>query len=150
MEIAMTPSALAAALLIGVSPIADAPSGPERLVTVQAELPSLTGTEWDIFEIGGRLLVVDPLPQIAFFEENAFSAGAGCNRFSGSYMLDGTSIDFPDKVAGTMMACEPPLDRLEADMIEAIISSTAVVPSEAGLALTNDAGVTVLRMRPAE
>jgi putative lipoprotein len=146
----MTPSALAAALLIGTSPMAVAPLGPEHLVTVQAELPALAGTEWDIIELGGRMLVVDPLPRISFFEEDAFSAGAGCNRFSGSYTLDGTTIDFPDQVAGTMMACPPPLDRLEADMIEAITSATAVVPSGAGLALTNSAGVTVLRMRPAE
>jgi putative lipoprotein len=146
----MSPSILAAALLIGASPVAVAPSGPEHLVTVQAEVPGLTGTEWDIFELGGRMLIVDPLPRISFFEDDAFSAGAGCNRFSGSYTLDGTTIDFPDQVAGTMMACPPPLDALEADMIGAITSATAIVPSAAGLALTNEAGVTVLRMRLAE
>jgi len=146
----MTPSALAAALLIGASPVGVAPPGTEHLVTVQAEVPALTGTEWDIFELGGRMLAVDPLPRISFFEEDAFSAAAGCNRFSGSYTRDGTAIDFPDQVAGTMMACPPPLDTLEADMIEAITSATAVVPSGAGLSFTNAAGVTVLRMRPAE
>ena len=144
----MTPSALAAALLIGASPVVGIPQGHERLVTVQAEVPDLTGTEWRVIELRGETVGVDPLPEIAFFEEGAFAAWAGCNRFRGSYTRDGAAITVPETVAGTMMACPPPLDTLEREMIDAMVSATGLVLDGTSLVLTDASGAPALRLIP--
>lgn len=144
----MTPAALAAALLIGASPVVGVPQGPEHLVTVQAEVPDLTGTEWHVIELRGEPIVVDPLPEVAFFEEGAFAAWAGCNRFRGSYTRDGAAITVPETVAGTMMACPPPLDTLEREMIGAMVAATGIALDGTNLVLTDATGATVLRLIP--
>jgi putative lipoprotein len=144
----MTPATLAAALLIGAAPVAVTPAGPERLYTVQAEVPDLTGTDWHVLEIRGEPVTVDPLPEVSFFEEGSFAAWAGCNRFRGSYTRDGSAITVPATVAGTMMGCPPPLDTLEREMIDAMISATGVALDGTTLVLTDAAGATVLRLTP--
>jgi putative lipoprotein len=144
----MTPAALAAALLIGASPVMVPQAGPERLITVQAEVPDLTGTEWQVIALRGQPVEVAPLPEIAFFEEGAFAAWAGCNRFSGGYSRDGATITVPETVAATMMACPPPLDTLEREMIDAMISAKGLAFEGASLVLTDASGVEVLRLIP--
>ena len=143
----MTPAALAAALLIGAAPVVT-PAGPERLYTVQAEVPDLTGTDWHVIEIRGEPVAVDPLPEVSFFEEGSFAAWAGCNRFRGSYTRDGASITVPATVAGTMMACPPPSDTLERELIDAMIAAAGVALDGTTLVLTDAAGATVLRLTP--
>ncbi|MGI1664123.1 META domain-containing protein [Palleronia sp. KMU-117] len=144
----MTPATLAAALLIGVSPATAPEVGPERIYTVQAEVPDLTGTEWQVVELRGQPVEVAPLPEIAFFEDDAFAAWAGCNRFSGGYSRDGATITVPETVAATMMACPPPLDTLEREMIEAMISAKGLAFEGTSLVLTDASGAEVLRLIP--
>jgi heat shock protein HslJ len=47
-----------------------------------------------------------------------------------------------------MMACPPPLDTLEREMIDAMISATGLALDGTTLVLTDAAGVTVLRLTP--
>jgi putative lipoprotein len=144
----MSPAALAAAFLIGATPVAVTSSGPERLYTVQAVVPDLTGTEWHVLEIRGEPVTVDPLPEVSFFEEGSFAAWAGCNRFRGGYTRDGAAIAVPETVAGTMMACPPPLDTLERDLIDAMVAAKGVALDGTTLVLTDASGTTVLRLTP--
>lgn len=144
----MTPSALAAALLIGAFPVVAPQAGPERLYTVQADVPDLTGTEWQVIALRGQPVEVAPLPEIAFFEEGRFAAWAGCNRFSGGYSRDGATITVPETVAATMMACPPPLDTLEREMIDAMISATGLAFEGTSLVLADATGTEVLRLIP--
>jgi putative lipoprotein len=144
----MTPAVLAASLLIGASPIMAPQSGPERLFTVQAEVPDLTGTEWHVIAVRGEAVEVAPLPEIAFFEEGRFAAWAGCNRFSGGYSRDGASITVPATVAATMMACPPPLDTLEREMIDAMIAAAGLAFEGTSLVLSDASGAEVLRLIP--
>jgi putative lipoprotein len=144
----MTPAALAAAFLIGAAPMALTSLGPERLYTVQAEVPDLTGTDWHVVEIRGDAVTVDPLPEVSFFEEGSFAAWAGCNRFRGGYSRDGAVITVPETVAGTMMACPPPLDTLERDLIAAMIAAKGLALDGTTLVLNDGAGATVLRLTP--
>jgi putative lipoprotein len=144
----MTPAALAVALLIGAAPVAVTLQGPERLYTVQAEVPDLTGTDWHVLEIRGDAVTVDPLPEVSFFEEGSFAAWAGCNRFRGGYTRDGAAITVPETVAGTMMACPPPLDTLERDLIAAMVAAKGVALDGTTLVLTDASGATVLRLTP--
>jgi heat shock protein HslJ len=55
-------------------------------------------------------------------DEARFSATVGCNQLIGGYELAGESLRF-GQVASTLMACPPPLDRLEHRLAEALAST---------------------------
>ena len=52
-------------------------------------------------------------------EERAATGSTGCNRFTGSYTLNGGRLSL-GMTATTRMACPPPLMALEADYLEAL------------------------------
>ena len=52
----------------------------------------------------------------------------------------------PENFAGTMMACPEDRERLERDTLEALSAATGNVRNGSNLALTNEAGVPVLRL----
>jgi heat shock protein HslJ len=143
----MTPSAFAAAILLSLSPVSPA-GGP--IIPVQATEGFEGAAVWEIFELGGRMLITDPLPTLSFVEEGMFSAYAGCNRIAGGFERVGDSLTIPGNMISTRMACPPPLDRLEADLIEGLGQVAGLVSSEGMLALTNEAGVVVMRLRSTE
>ena len=108
---------------------------------------SIYGIAWAVYEIEGRMLVADDPPTLSLDQNGQFGLYGGCNRFTGT--LDATAGQFsmPDNFAGTMMACPEDRERLERDTLDALSTATGYVRSGPNLALTNDAGVTVLRLR---
>ncbi len=108
---------------------------------------SIFGTTWAVFEIAGRMVVAEDPPTLTLDQDGQFGLYAGCNRFTGSLDAGNGQFSMPDNFAGTMMACPEDRDRLERDTLEALAASTGYVRSGPNLALTNDAGVTVLRLR---
>ena len=64
----------------------------------------LAGTSWTLAEIDGREPAVDPAPTLAFDEDLNVSGSAGCNTFTGTATVEGSSISF-GPLATTMMAC---------------------------------------------
>ena len=74
--------------------------------TSSAPPPSggLEETSWTLAEIDGREPAVDPAPTLAFDEELNFSGSAGCNTFTGTARVEGSSISL-GPLATTMMAC---------------------------------------------
>lgn len=107
----------------------------------------LDNTQWRMFEMKGRMMVAERLPEISFAEEGAFGLGSGCNQFSGKAEIDGDSFAFPDKMAGTLMLCPPPNDKIESDLLETLPLVTGYVMSGDQLAFVNAAGVTVMRFQ---
>lgn len=69
---------------------------------------SLQGFKWYLSSLGGEELDL-ALEQRPYIEvdpkEDRFSGFAGCNRFTGGYTLNGTSLDL-GQAAVTRMACE--------------------------------------------
>ena len=53
----------------------------------------------------------------------------------------------PANFAGTMMACPENGERLERNTLDALKAATGYIRHGSNLALTNEAGVTVLRLR---
>jgi putative lipoprotein len=108
---------------------------------------SIYGIAWAVYEIAGRMLVADDPPTLSLDQNGQFGLYGGCNRFTGT--LDATDGQFsmPEDFAGTMMACPEDRERLERDTLEALSAATGYVRSGPNLALTNDSGVTVLRLR---
>lgn len=110
----------------------------------------LEGSNWEASELAGRMLVTEKRPSIGFLPEARVAIVGGCNRLSGPVEISGSSIRFSDRMAGTLMACPPPYDRLERDFLEALGQVTGFVRTGSQLALTNAAGVTVLRLTRAD
>ncbi len=78
-------------------PAIDAPDSSAAVVV------DLVGTGWVLEELAGTTFV-DTLPTITFGGDGTVTGSAGCNTFSGTYAVDGTSLAF-GPLATTKMAC---------------------------------------------
>jgi heat shock protein HslJ len=76
---------------------------------------SLRGTSWTLVEVDGEMLPAKEdgrAAELVFLEEDRFAGSVGCNRVLGGVEHGaGTLKMMPGPM--TMMACPPPLDRLE-------------------------------------
>lgn len=94
--------------------------------------PSLAGTSWLLETLNGQPLVPDT--QITLnFDAAAASGTDGCNRYSGSYTVDGEQITITN-IASTMMACAEPVMQ-QATAYAAVLQEAATY-SIAGQQLT--------------
>lgn len=67
--------------------------------------PSLASTNWRVTEVGGVAMMGDTTrPTLVFDSGGQVSGSTGCNQYSGSVTLSGTSISFSPMTA-TRMAC---------------------------------------------
>lgn len=106
----------------------------------------LEGSNWQAYELGGKVLITDERPSISFLPDGKVSMRGGCNRFNGEAEISGADIDFSDRMAGTLMAGPPPLDTLERDFLEALGAATTYLRTDNRLSLINSAGMTVMRL----
>lgn len=74
-------------------------------VTTKVDSKSIYKTKWKLIELRGNKIENNKFI-LDFFEENRFSAFAGCNNLGGEYKVENVfKISF-SKVISTMMACE--------------------------------------------
>lgn len=73
---------------------------------VDCPLPNadLHGRKWQAISLGGDPVSDDNPPWMSFSETGSILGFAGCNRFNGSYSLQGTALDI-GPLAMTRMAC---------------------------------------------
>lgn len=64
-------------------------------------------TIWELQKQNGVSVNANYIPQLVIhFEDKKFYGNTGCNRMSGSFTIDGTSLKFDDKIISTRMACQ--------------------------------------------
>ncbi|WP_380058804.1 YbaY family lipoprotein (plasmid) [Falsihalocynthiibacter sp. SS001] len=117
---------------------------------VSADTPAFAGSSWTVTDVKGRLLAVEKNPTLTFSMNGEFSMNSGCNSFVGIAEVGEGTFSFPDNMASTMKACIPPYDKLEKDLVAAMGEVTGFEVNEHGMSLTNEAGLSVLRMVPAQ
>jgi heat shock protein HslJ len=133
---------LAAALVLWVS-CAVAPAGMET----DANPPPIENTDWVLVALGGRKLAP---PQgrastLRLASEGRKAAGnAGCNRFGGTYTLEGTGLRFSPLVS-TKMFCEGAMEREHAFL--GALSATTSYRIEGGDLLLLGADGALARLR---
>jgi heat shock protein HslJ len=99
---------------------------------------SIEGVDWILDEASLGMLGGDvPVGAVVSLrlEDGVASGSAGCNSYTGSYSIDGTSIAFAG-FAQTQMACDEPLMTLDQAYLAALASVDAFQASGDALVLT--------------
>jgi putative lipoprotein len=110
-----------------------------------AALPVLVGPVWIAEDIGGRGVVDRSRTSLSFDADGRASGLGGCNRFTGSYTLQGDRLRF-GPMAGTMMACPPALAEQEQRLHAAFAAVRGWRIDNGLLHLTDQAGATLIRL----
>ena len=111
---------------------------------------SLTDTYWRIDTLMGAAVEVQPTrrePHLVLQggDERRLRATVGCNQILGAYETDGETLSF-GAAASTMMACPPPLDRMEHSLGEVLFRTRAVRLAGQGLELLAEDGTTLAQL----
>lgn len=83
------------------------------ILPLSATAQELGNTNWQVDVVNGQSIPEDRGAELSFAEGGQFGATAGCNRFMGRVTVKENQILFPEKLASTLMACPPPLDKEE-------------------------------------
>lgn len=121
----------------------------ERMPQPAAAADNPLAGSWEVIDMHGRLMVGDKRPGIEFQADGSFAADSTCNRYVGTAEIGDGTVTFPEAMAGTRMACPDPYGTIERDFVAALALVRGYVVNEAGgVALTNEAGMAVLRLIP--
>ena len=89
---------------------------------------TLRNTYWKLVELDGQPVTMLPGQErevrITLHSEGARLAGfSGCNPLMGTYVQEGQALRFT-QLAGTRMACQPPIDALERKLLQMLGATT--------------------------
>ena len=113
-------------------------------LTATAATAQLAGSEWRPVQIGTLDLREDAGLFVLFESEGQFAGHAGCNRFFGSYRIDGSAIEI-GPLGATRMACpEDVMDR-ERRFLDALGAAVRFQRDKTELTLFDDADEPVAR-----
>lgn len=89
---------------------------------------TLRDTYWKLVELGGQAVAMQPGQErevrITLASQDQRLMGfSGCNALGGSYALNATALKF-DQLASSMRLCEPALNTLERQVLDALIATT--------------------------
>lgn len=75
----------------------------------------LEGTQWVLDQEASRLTAVTPAAVVTaqFSSDGTLAGSSGCNRYSTTYTTSGSRLTVRGPIAGTLMACEPAVMRVE-------------------------------------
>ena len=134
--------ALAAACAVACTPDTGATSEPDEPPT---QTVALVGTHWWVEDIDGGGVIDRARTTVGFFEDGRAGGSGGCNRWNGSFTLEGDRISF-GPAAVTRRMCVPALMDQEQKFLEALGRVQRVEIAPTGLLHLQDAaGETVLR-----
>jgi heat shock protein HslJ len=105
------PAAAALALGLALALVLGGCGGDDDESEQQAEASSLENVPWVLssgLEVEGW---EQSAPSVTFADGTA-GGSTGCNRYTGSYTVDGSALEF-GTIASTQMACPPPADAVE-------------------------------------
>lgn len=68
----------------------------------------LSGTRWSLVSIGGSPVLASESTSMQF-DKGRLSGSDGCNRYATSYTASASSLKIGPNIAGTRMACAPPV-----------------------------------------
>lgn len=101
------------------------------------------GVVWSLTSVGDTA-VPSGVDANLYLEDGDANGNAGCNSFSGSYSLDGSSLTFDPNMAVTQAFCEGPAQNVEDAFLPALATVASWSIEGTALSLADEAGTTVL------
>jgi heat shock protein HslJ len=118
--------------------LAAAPTPPAAAAVPDAVPAALDGPLWQLTRLRGQdaqALAGLPTGVTVRFEAGQVQGFGGCNQFAGGYTIEGDRLTLPP-LAGTMMACAPPLMAIETAFMGAFTGVLRYRVAEGRLTLT--------------
>ena len=134
---AMSASPSAATLIVAMA-------GPG---VAQDSATSPEGIDWKLtsYTSGG---VDTPVPfgvtATLLLEDGRATGSGGCNTFSGTYALDGTTLMFGEEISTTLTLCEESVQAVEDAYLSALPEVVGWTMSDSVLQLSDEPGATIL------
>jgi heat shock protein HslJ len=107
----------------------------------------LEGVPW-VLAAGLDVAGWEEVAPSAAFEDGRVAGSTGCNRYTGPYTVDGTSLQL-GPLAVTLMACLPPRDAVERAFVAALERVAGWRVEGGELSLLDDDGAELLRFAAA-
>ncbi len=128
----------------------------KEVALVKGEMPviagSLEGGPWWVEDLNGGGVIDNARLEMTFDPgdqgTSRVSGSSGCNRFSGRWQQDGTTITL-GPLAGTRIACAPALMELESKFLATLGAVTAVSYDASGAAYLKAPDGRVITLRKA-
>ncbi len=130
-------------------PIAPGQQRIEASVTVTYALRAnlrLAGSEWRPTEIDGTPVAAEPAIFLQFDGDGEVNGNSGCNRFFGTFTLDGDAIAF-GPIGTTRMACPQPVMDLELAFLTTLEKAATFARDRIHLSLFDAAGNTIMKLK---
>ncbi|NHB85010.1 META domain-containing protein [Tessaracoccus sp. HDW20] len=112
---------------------------------VPADQPTaddLVGVTWVLEDLGGKKPVAGS-PVTVRFAEGAIAGSSGCNRFGGTYEIDGAELTVDETLPATMMACAEDVMAVEASLFASLPKATGFAVDGDTLTLKDGDGTTL-------
>ncbi len=100
---------------------------------------ALPGTTWTVTSVGGEFVDAKSPPTITFGADGNVSGTTGCNQYSGSYEVDGSTIKV-GMLAMTLMLCEGSVGEQETLFGPALQGATSWAIDSSGNLMLSGAG----------
>lgn len=130
-------------LLAAVAAIAAACGPGAEASPVPSTPTTLAGTSWRAISVSGAAPVQGREPTLIFADEQRVNGNTGCNGFFGGYAYGDGEIEF-SQVGMTMMACEDPVNSVEAAYTKALNAATTAAIDDGGQLLLGGPGGDIL------
>ena len=131
------------AVLVGIATLAACGGDEDGGEAGSADVSSIEGVPW-VLASGVDVEGWEEVAPSATFEDGRVSGSTGCNRFTGSYTIDGETLEL-GQIASTRMACLPPGDAVEQAYLAALGRVAAWSVEDDELALLDADDEEVLR-----
>jgi heat shock protein HslJ len=113
--------------------------------TTTATTGSLEGATWELIEGGTMDVPLEAVTVTARFEDGRVSGTSGCNAYTSTYELDGSSLTIGPDIASTLTACPAAETAVETAYLERLTMVTAYTIDGGTLALADADGATLLQ-----
>lgn len=100
----------------------------------------LAGVTWLLEDLAGEAPVDGSPVTVHFADDGALFGSGGCNRFSGTYEIDGGTLTVGDALPSTMMACADDVMALESAFFTALTSARGFAVEDETLTLNDESG----------
>lgn len=104
------------------------------------------GSEWAPTEMSTAAFPAEPDVFLRFEQDGRYFGNAGCNSMRGQFVTNEQAILF-GPAATTKMACPEPVQQLENDFLQALMSLRGFARDSTRLTLSDAAGDMVLQLR---